>query len=150
MDVTKEMIIDHIDRNMHKWMSGYIRNRHINRPRSGLRTKLGTYGDDYRRITYAATFTDMTDGEDISEVIYTALRAHADEILSWVRNGSATTLTLFCRDYPSEVAGITCSIFRHERLERADGYILILNKHGRNLFWLINAYPIRTGSDDLD
>ena len=142
--ITSEMIEKHIDRNIRRWVFAGCAERHLNKTWSGLRERLGTYGEDCKKVTFAASFLDSTDGEDTAEMISEALQAHADEILDWVQNGTATTLTLFCPEYPAEVAGITCSTFNRGNVEDSDGFIVILTKYGQPLFRLINVYPVRT------
>ena len=72
--ITSEMIEKHIDRNIRRWVFADCVERHLNKTWSGLRERLGTYGEDCKKVTFAASFLDSTDGEDTAEMISEALQ----------------------------------------------------------------------------
>ena len=145
MNVTEKMIEEHIERNIRRWLfASYIGDRHVNQTWSGLRERLGKYGMDCRRVTYTATFVDASGGEDITNAISEGLKTHVAEIQNWLQSETGTTLTLFVRSFPENVAGITCSAYDRGNIEDANGYVAILNKYGQPMFRLINVVPVRT------
>lgn len=140
--MTVEDIEMHIDENIEKWLFvGHIAERHFNVKEEELQARLGKYSEEGKLITYASSFLDMSDGDDIVEGLTADLKSCAGDILDWLRNGKNGIVPIRFSSFPKGVSGITCSV-SHEGARVSHGYLAVLCKTEQYPFYLLNAYPI--------